>query len=136
MNESTGKSPLAGNPDFAGGNQGQGMGVTFGKTLENMRFIGVAGLVYGILTCLSLVGAIIGVPIIIAANRFLESVKMLEQYRASNRLEDMEAAFHEMGRSFRLLKIVVMISIGMTVLYMAFAFLFGGLTILSSLANG
>ena len=48
------------NPDFAGPGEGHGMGLTFGKTLANMKFMGVAGMVYGILTCLSLVGALLG----------------------------------------------------------------------------
>jgi len=124
------------NPDFAGPGEGHGMGLTFGKTLANMKFMGVAGMVYGILTCLSLVGALLGVPVIIASNRFLEAVKILQQYRHSNRQEDLAAAFHELGRSFRLMKVVVIISLAMSVLYVGGVFLFGGLTLLSSLAQG
>ncbi len=135
MNEMSGGNQFRDNPDFAGPGQGHGMGVTFGKTLGDMKFMGVAGMVYGILTCLSIVGAIMGIPIIIASNRFLEAIKIFEQYRISNRPEDLASAFQELGRSFRLLKIVVMISLGLTVLYFAAVFLFGGITMLSSLAN-
>ncbi len=135
MNEMSGGNQFQDNPDFAGPGQGHGMGVTFGKTLGDMKFMGVAGMVYGILTCLSIVGAIMGIPIIIASNRFLEAIKIFEQYRISNRPEDLASAFQELGRSFRLLKIVVMISLGLTVLYFMGVFLFGGLTMLSSLAN-
>ena len=123
------------NPDFAGPGQGHNMGPTFGKTLGNMKFMGIVGMVYGVMTCLSLVGAVLGVPIIIASNRFLEAIKILEEYRHSNRPEDMASAFHELGRSFRLMKIVVMITIGMTVLYFIFMFVFGGLALLAGLAE-
>ena len=136
MNELSGGNQFQGNPDFARSGEGHGMGVTFGKTLGDMKFMGVVGMVYGILTCLSVVGAIMGVPIIIASNRFLEAVKILEQYRLSNRPEDMASAFQELGRSFRLLKIVVMITLGMTVLYFIGLILFGGIAMLSSLAGG
>ena len=37
------------------------MGPGFGNVLGDMRFVGWVGLVYGILTCLSIAGAIIGV---------------------------------------------------------------------------
>jgi len=136
MQESNDGNQFGGNPDFSGPGKDHGMGLTFGKTLGNMKFMGVAGMVYGVLTCLSLVGAILGVPIIIASNRFLEAVKIMEQYRTSGRSEDMAAAFHELGRSFRLMKVVVLISLGMMVLYMGAGFIFGGFAILSSLANG
>lgn len=136
MSDLSGGDQFQDNPDFAGPGLGHGLGVTFGKTLGDMKFMGMAGMIYGILTCLSVVGAILGVPIIIASNRFLEAVKILEQYRQSNRPEDMASAFQELGRSYRLMKIVVMITIGMTALYFVFVFLFGGFTILSSLANG
>ncbi len=111
------------------------MGLSFGKTLSDMRFIGLVGMVYGVMTCLSLVGAVVGVPIIIAANRFLESIKILQEYRVHGRQGDLSTAFHEMGRSFRLMKIIVLISIGLTVLYFMLIFMFGGLALLSELGS-
>ncbi len=135
MSELSSENQLRENPDFAGSGQGHGMGPTFGKTLGNMKFMGVVGMVYGIMTSLSIVGAVLGIPMIIASNRFLEAVKILEEYRQSNRPQDMATAFHELGRSFRLMKIVVLISIGMTVLYFIGLFLFGGLALLASLAE-
>jgi Family of unknown function (DUF5362) len=114
---------------------GHGMGPTFPSTLSNMKFMGVAGLVYGIMTCLSVLGAILGIPLIIASNRILESVKILEEYRVSGLQEDMALGIHELGRSFRLMKIVVLISLALIVLNFLFIFLFGGLALLSGLAN-
>ncbi len=37
------------------------MGPGFGKTLSDMRFMGWVGMVYGIVTCLSIIGAVVGV---------------------------------------------------------------------------
>ncbi len=111
------------------------MGLGFGKTLSDMRFMGLAGMIYGVLTCLSIVGALVGVPMVIASNRFLESIKLLEEYRVGGRQGDLATAFHEMGRSFRLMKIIVIISLVLMVMQFVFMFLFGGLALLSGLAS-
>ena len=76
-----------------------------------------------------------GIPIIIAANRFLEAVKILEEYRRTGCQEDLATGFHELGRSFRLLKIVVLITIAMTILTFVVMFLFGGIALLAGLAE-
>ncbi len=121
--------------DMGGPSGNHGMGLGFARTLGDMKFVGVAAMIYGVMNCLSLAGAVMGVPIIIAANRFLESVKILQQYRSSGRQEDLATGFHEMGRSFRLLKIVVLITIAMSVLTFVVMFLFGGLALLAGLAE-
>ena len=121
--------------DMGGPSGNHGMGMGFARTLGDMKFLGVAAMIYGIMNCLSLAGAVMGVPIIIAANRFLESVKILQEYRLSGRPEDLASGFHEMGRCFRLLKIVVLITIAMSVLTFAVIFLFGGLAVLAGLAG-
>jgi len=121
--------------DMGGPSGNHGMGMGFARTLSDMKFVGVSAMIFGIMNCLSLAGAVMGIPIIIAANRFLESVKILQEYRLSGRREDLATGFHEMGRSFRLLKIVVLITIGMYVLGFVAMFLFGGLAVLAGLAG-
>jgi len=109
------------------------MGPGFGKTLSNMRFVGWVGMVYGILTCLSIVGAIVGVPLIIASHRFIEGLNRFENYRHDRSESELKAGFQEMGRSFQVLKILTIIYIVLTVGYIATLFLVGGLGILGGI---
>lgn len=112
------------------------MGPGFGQTLGDMRFMGWVSLIYGILTCLSIVGAILGVPLIIAAHRFLEGINRLELYRQNPQAEDeLRTGFHEFGRSFRIMKILVVIHIFMMVGYIFLLFFLGGVGILSELMD-
>ncbi len=109
------------------------MGPGFGKTLSNMRFVGWVGMVYGILTCLSIVGAIVGVPLIIASHRFIEGLNRFENYRHDRSEAELKEGFREMGRSFQILKILTIIYIVLTVGYIATLFLVGGLGILGGI---
>ncbi len=135
MSQMNSGSQFSGHHDIGGPSGNHGMGMGFARTLGDMKFVGVTAMIYGVLNCLSLAGAVMGVPIIIAANRFLEAVKILEEYRRTARQEDLATAFHELGRSFRLLKIVVLITIGMSILTFVIVFLFGGLALLAALAE-
>lgn len=129
MNSAPGTQPGPG-ADFA-----HPMGPGFGKTLGDMRFMAWVGMIYGILTCLSIVGAIVGVPLIIAAQRFIEGLNRLENYRHERSEAELKAGFHELGRSFRVMKILTIIYLVLTVGSLAFMFLLGGIGILSEIAN-
>lgn len=109
------------------------LGPGFGNTLSNMRFVGWVGLVCGILTCLSIVGAILGVPLIIASHRFIEGLNRFENYRHDRSESELKAGFQELGRSFQILKILTIIYIVLTVGYIATLFLVGGLGILGGI---
>ena len=124
-----------GTPGGLPGGYGHPMGPGFGKTLGDMKFMGWVGLIYGILNCLSVIGAVVGVPIIIAAHRFIESVNHLDNYRRQPDEAALRAGFDEMGRSFRLMKILTIIQIFLSLGYFAFLFLLGGLGIVSELAS-
>lgn len=111
------------------------MGLGFERTLRDMRFMGWISLIYGILTCLSIVGAVLGVPLIIASHRFIEGVNRFDLFRQSGTQDELQAGFYELGRSFRILKILTIIFLVLTVLYLAFLFLMGGLGLLIGLMD-
>ncbi len=113
---------------------GHPMGPGFRSTLSDMRFMGWVALIYGILTCLSIVGALVGVPMIIAAHRFIEGVNRFEAYRQDRSAAELRTGFHELGRSFRIMKVLVVIHIVLTVGYLCFLFFLGGIGLLSELA--
>lgn len=111
------------------------LGPTAATTLGDMRFMGWVTLIYGVLTCLTIVGAVLGVPVIIASHRFIEGVNRLEVFRQSGAEADLAGGFAEMGRSFRILKIVTVIYLVLTALYLVFLFMMGGLGLLAELAD-
>ena len=112
------------------------VGPEFGRTLGDMRFMGWVTLIYGILTCLTIVGAVVGVPTIIAAHRFIEGVNRFELFRQDGSPAELRTGFHELGRSFRILKILTIIYLVLTALYLCFLFFLGGIGLLSELADG
>ncbi len=111
------------------------MGPAFGTTLADMRFMGWVTLIYGVLTCLTIIGAVVGVPMIIAAHRFIEGVNRFELYRQDRTEAELRTGFHELGRSFRILKILTIIYLVLMVLYLVFLFFLGGLGLLAGLAE-
>ena len=111
------------------------MGLGFEGTLKDMRFIGWVSLIYGILTCLSIAGAVVGVPLIIASHRFIEGINRFDLFRQTGTKDELQAGFYELGRSFRILKILTIIYLVLILLCFAFMFLMGGLSLLASLMN-
>ena len=109
------------------------LGLGFERTLSDMRFMGWISMIYGILTCLSIIGAVLGVPLIIASHRFIEGVNRFELFRKTGTENELAAGFYELGRSFGILKILTIIYLVLTVAYLAFLFLMGGLGILAGL---
>ena len=111
------------------------MGLGFEGTLKDMRFMGWISMIYGILTCLSIVGAVLGVPLIIASHRFIEGINRFDLFRKTGTENELQAGFYELGRSFRILKILTIIYLVLIILYLAFLFLMGGLSLMAGLMN-
>ena len=111
------------------------MGLGFEGTLKDMRFIGWVSMIYGILTCLSLAGAVVGVPLIIASHRFIEGINRFELFRQTGTEDELQAGFYELGRSFRILKILTIIYLVLILLWFAFMFLMGGLGLMAGLMD-
>ena len=111
------------------------MGLGFEKTLNDMRFMGWVSMIYGIITCLSIVGAIVGIPLIIASHRFIEGVNRFDLFRQAGAQDELVAGFYELGRSFRVLKIVTIIFIVLIIAQFALFFILGGIGILAGLSE-
>lgn len=111
------------------------LGLGFDRTLGDMRFMGWISLIYGILICLSIVGAVLGVPLIIASHRFIEGVNRFQLFRQTGTEDELAAGFYELGRSFRILKILTIIYLVLMIGNLVFLFLMGGLGILAGLAE-
>lgn len=96
----------------------------FEKMTNDMRFVGMFAIVYGALTCLSIIGALIGVPIIFIGLRMREAADQFSTFRITNNAASMRAGFEFQGKFFRILKILIIIQIVLLVLMIIFFVIF------------
>jgi hypothetical protein len=81
------------------------------------------------------VGAVVGVPLIIASHRFIEGINRFDLFRQTGTEDELQAGFYELGRSFRILKILTIIYLVLILLWFAFMFLMGGLSLMAGLMD-
>jgi hypothetical protein len=101
-------------------------GATFSKMTSNMKFLGMFYIVYGVLASLSIVGAIIGIPLLISGLRLRESADELNIFRNTNDPSALRRGFELQGRFFNIQKIIILVGIIITVLYIVAMFFFVG----------
>jgi hypothetical protein len=98
--------------------------INFEKMTNDMRFVGMFAIIYGALTCLSIIGALIGVPIIIIGLRMRESADQFSSFRITNNAASMRAGFELQGKFFHILKILIIVQIVLIVLCIIFFIVF------------
>lgn len=89
----------------------------FDKMISDMRFVGMFTIIYGVITCLTIIGALIGVPTIIIGLRMREAADQFLLYKATNNAAALRQGFELQGKFFRIIKILIIIGLVFTVLY-------------------
>lgn len=112
------------NPAFTGtGNTNQisnDFMMLLGKVTGDMKFVGIAIIIYGALNCLSIIGAIIGIPLIISGMRLREAAEEFNAYRTSGNVNLLYRGFESQGRFFFINKVLVIITLVLMVLSIVF----------------
>ena len=85
----------------------------------DMRFIGIVSIVYGVIACLSIIGALVGVPIIFAGIRLKDAGEIFKSYLFNNDKFTLSRALEMQSRYFRIQKILIIIAIILTGIYLA-----------------
>lgn len=85
-----------------------------------MKFVGLFTIIYGGLVCLSIIGAIIGIPLIIAGLRLREAADSFEVYSKSNDTATLRKGFEQQGRFFFIQKIIIIVGLVLMALYILF----------------
>ncbi|HET6569741.1 MAG TPA: DUF5362 domain-containing protein [Rhodothermales bacterium] len=88
------------------------------KMSRDMRFVAWFTIIYGGLASLTIIGAIVGVPMLIGGLRLKESADAFDGYRRTNDLERMAHALDRQGRYFFIQKVFVIVSIFFIILYL------------------
>lgn len=92
----------------------------FEKMTSDMRFVGLFTIIYGVLTCLTIIGALIGVPTILIGLRIREAADQFSIYKMTNNAASLKQGFELQGKFFRTIKILIIIGLVLTVLYIIF----------------
>jgi hypothetical protein len=96
--------------------------MTVDNMARDMNFLGIVGIVYGVLNCLTIIGIAWGLPTIFAALRLKESAEAYRSFANNNFADDLtlQYAFDKQARAFYIYKIMVIIGIILMALYIAF----------------
>jgi len=102
----------------------------FDKMTGNMKFVGMFTIIYGGFICLSIIGALVGIPLIIAGMRIREAADQFKIFKITNNTGAMRSGFELQGKYFHILKVLIIVGTIITILYIIFIIYF-----LSSLIN-
>jgi hypothetical protein len=89
------------------------------KLAGDMNFIGVLTIIGGAFYCLTIIGAIVGIPMIIAGIRLNESCREFREYRNTKRAANLFRALEREGRFFFILKVLTIAYLCLMVIYLA-----------------
>ncbi len=107
---------------------------TVSKMTGDMQFVGIFYIVIGAIECLTIIGAIVGIPILICGLRLRESADAFRGYLTSGDSFMLERALERESRFFFIQKVFLIISLVIFVIYIIFLVVFG-LTMLSHFQN-
>jgi len=109
-------------------------GMKFSKMTSDMKFMGTFYVVYGVLSSLSIIGAIIGIPLLISGLRLREAADELNSFRGTNDSNYLRRGFELQGKFFNIQKIIILVGIVFVLLYIVgIVFFFG--SIMSSVGD-
>lgn len=84
---------------------------------RDMNFIGILTIIGGAITCLTIIGAIIGVPVIISGLRLREAATAFMAYQSSSDSNTLRDGFERQGRYFFIQKVIAIVGIVLGVVY-------------------
>lgn len=83
-----------------------------------MKFIGLLAMIGGVLYCITIIGAIIGVPYFLMGKRIRESADAFDGYRTSGSASDLESAIEKQTRAFFIMYILAIIALVLLAIYL------------------
>jgi hypothetical protein len=97
-------------------NQGS-MSENIPKMAMYMKFIGILQIIGGALYCITIIGALIGVPVIFMGIRLREAADGFKKYLASDSKQDLDVAIEKQKRSFYIQFVLAIISLVLVGIY-------------------
>jgi len=84
---------------------------------KDMRFVGLFTIIYGVLNCITIIGAIIGIPLIFMGMRIRESADHYDYYNSTGDMQALQNAIDKQYKYFNIQKIIIIVSLIFIVLY-------------------
>jgi len=84
---------------------------TIRKMASDMRFVGLFTIIYGALSCLSIIGAVVGIPLIIAGLRLRDSADTFIGYQNSKEEGTLLKGFELQSKYFFIQKVIIIVSL-------------------------
>jgi hypothetical protein len=104
-------------PEPATATTSSSMSANIPDLTKYMRLIGLLQMIGGVLYCLTIIGAIIGVPVYIMGKRLRESADAFTSYNASNSGRDLETAIERQTRAFFIQYVLAIIGLVIMAIY-------------------
>lgn len=105
---------------FLPGNAERALSAILPKTTRDMRFVGWFYIIYGAITSLTIIGAIVGVPLLIGGLRLREAADEFEGYQRNNDFDAIVRGLERQSRFFFIQKVFAILTIVFLVLYIVF----------------
>ena len=106
--------------------------MAFMKMTKDMRFIGMYHIIVGAISCLSIIGAVFGVPVIFIGLRMREAADQFELFKTTNNAQALRRGFELQGKYFNIWKILIIVGLVLGLLYIIGIFFFFGYLFTSS----
>lgn len=87
---------------------------------KHMRFVGMFFIVYGAIACITIIGALLGIPYIIAGLRLRESADSYSGYARNSDARQLLVAFEKQSSFFFIMKVLLIIALVLMALYFLF----------------
>jgi len=88
----------------------------FESMTKDMRFVGMFTIIYGAINCLTIIGALIGAPMIFIGMRIREAADQFLIFKTTNSTAALRFGFELQGKYFRTVKILIIIQLVLMVL--------------------
>ncbi len=92
-------------------------GIIFNKMTKDMKVVGTFLIIFGALYCLTIIGALVGVPLIISGIRLRDSADEFKIFQGTNDSSALRKGFELQSTYFKIHKILYIVGIVFTVLY-------------------
>lgn len=93
------------------------MSTNLDNMTKYMRFLGLLAMIGGVIYCLTIIGAIFGIPYYIMGKRMRESADAFTNYNSNSSARDLETAIDKQTRALFIQYILAIISLVIIALY-------------------
>jgi len=93
------------------------MSTNLSNLSKYMKFVGLLMMIGGVIYCITIIGAIIGVPYYLIGKRLRESADAFADYNSSSSVSDLETAIGQQTRAFFIMYILAIIGLVLIAIY-------------------